>query len=607
MQHGISTTTTGRSRSDGGFSIIEVIISIVLISLVATAALSTIRATVVASVTDRDAALLQAWVQTASDNLMLVERVPCTEGVDAAIERYSEAAQAALMPSRWEGADASISVVAVEFLHFPIGAGAPEWSSEDCAETPPGCDPSDPSCVSQLLTQRITIQAIGPKGRTSATVSVIKNNQLSDWTYDPVAGFPEECPFIEGQTQYASATITNSHTVSLPAGARFGDTLLVLTRSTLPPAIPAGWSRLSNLSNNGISGVYVRMVQDGEAQSVTFTTGVSNGHLVANAYLVSNGGRVTSVIPAATATASPEQAASPGFLSLVGTSGRRSDAFPTGPPSGYGGLLATLTPPPTANTAFVRLASAWQCVQEGPTVGPSPWSIQGVVNGPHYYGVTVEKLPTPLRIPEITGTATSAPDILARTHVVNLPAGIQAGERLVVVSRSNAVTTGPADWTRQIIRTNNGSTTLFTKIAGPNEPQTVTLSTGTSSVRVAAVSHRIANAENMTVGASVVSIDPPAAVSPDPTTMHLSLAVVTTRRSSWVPTVAPMDFRDLVFSAPPSFDGATFVAAGSAWSYGIISPSNPSAFVFASAVDEPLTLVPDSPHSVTLVFTSGTP
>ena len=68
---------------DRGASLIEILISVVLLGLAVTAMLSTLEITIHASTTERDHANAHAWMQTASDVLYRLERKEC--GTNGAI------------------------------------------------------------------------------------------------------------------------------------------------------------------------------------------------------------------------------------------------------------------------------------------------------------------------------------------------------------------------------------------------------------------------------------------------------------------------------------------------------------------------------------------
>ena len=62
---------------DSGVSLIEILISIVLLGMAVAAMLTTLGVTIAASATERDHANAHAWLQTASDVLYGLERLDC--------------------------------------------------------------------------------------------------------------------------------------------------------------------------------------------------------------------------------------------------------------------------------------------------------------------------------------------------------------------------------------------------------------------------------------------------------------------------------------------------------------------------------------------------
>jgi prepilin-type N-terminal cleavage/methylation domain-containing protein len=78
-----SADCTESAARDQGVSLIEILISVVLLGLAVTAMLSTLQITIHASATERDHANAHAWLQTASDVVYRMERMEC--GTDGAV------------------------------------------------------------------------------------------------------------------------------------------------------------------------------------------------------------------------------------------------------------------------------------------------------------------------------------------------------------------------------------------------------------------------------------------------------------------------------------------------------------------------------------------
>lgn len=79
------------THRDKGFSLVEILVSIVLLGVVSTAAMVTLRTSVRASSLDRDHANAHAWLQTASDVLYGSPRMDCgttTSSQEALVRAY---------------------------------------------------------------------------------------------------------------------------------------------------------------------------------------------------------------------------------------------------------------------------------------------------------------------------------------------------------------------------------------------------------------------------------------------------------------------------------------------------------------------------------------
>lgn len=150
-------------------SLIEILISIVLIGLVVTAVLTTLRTTTHASAIDRDHAIAFTWLQAASDEVYRDPRVSCTAGQAAAIAAYDVAAKAVPRPPRWASEPtATIAITNVEYLGRTDPNAVFEWDASFCFEGGIYTD-------SPLYTQRITIEVHGPNGSMVKTLQMVKN------------------------------------------------------------------------------------------------------------------------------------------------------------------------------------------------------------------------------------------------------------------------------------------------------------------------------------------------------------------------------------------------------------------------------------------------
>ncbi len=106
MTDGSAEVTTGDQRPrDVGMSLVESLVSIVLVGTLAVAGMVTLRTTVIASTLDRDHANAHAWLQSASDVLYGAEREDCgTEAASREVDLravYDGIIQATDNPEGW--------------------------------------------------------------------------------------------------------------------------------------------------------------------------------------------------------------------------------------------------------------------------------------------------------------------------------------------------------------------------------------------------------------------------------------------------------------------------------------------------------------------------
>lgn len=165
MRHGAPGVHT--DEGDDGATLIEVLISIVLLSTVVAATLGGLYTTIQASALDRDHANAHAWLQTAADMLYARELDQCDPMVAPATEisntiaEYEATVQQTDNPEGW--AAANINVLEVEWWSIDIdpvtGIGTEAWGSQ--------CDSGDTNL------QKIKIQVTAEDGRIVEEVEVI--------------------------------------------------------------------------------------------------------------------------------------------------------------------------------------------------------------------------------------------------------------------------------------------------------------------------------------------------------------------------------------------------------------------------------------------------
>ena len=166
-----------RRTSDGGSSLVEIVIAIALMGVTVTTVVGSLRLSVQESRTDKDRATAAVWLQAASDEIYAAARVQCTpdgSGRVAAISAYADAARRATVPPAWARSDgsalgvAAVGVTDVEYL----GRNSPdddfEWAPDVCFEGGVFDD-------SPLFTQRVTLLVVHPDGESSATLQMVKS------------------------------------------------------------------------------------------------------------------------------------------------------------------------------------------------------------------------------------------------------------------------------------------------------------------------------------------------------------------------------------------------------------------------------------------------
>lgn len=157
-----------RRRRDAGVSLLEILISIALLSTVVVATLTTMRTSITASALDRDHANAHAWLQTAADMLYARELIPCgsmdpgNPANDLALiaAEYEATMQQTENPEGW--AAANLSVLSLEWWSIDInsqGVGTEAWGTK--------CDSGDTNL------QKIEMQVRADDGRIVEEVEVI--------------------------------------------------------------------------------------------------------------------------------------------------------------------------------------------------------------------------------------------------------------------------------------------------------------------------------------------------------------------------------------------------------------------------------------------------
>lgn len=155
--------------NDAGFSLIEAVLAIALTGLLVTGTLTLLRISIYAGTLQRDHANAHAWLQSASDRLYSIDKVPCNpsagdEGESAVRDAYDLAVDAVPNPEGW--ANNQIRVVPpVEFWN------AADANGDQVSEFffGPDCEYGD-----GLSLQRIELEVISTSGTIIEAVEIVK-------------------------------------------------------------------------------------------------------------------------------------------------------------------------------------------------------------------------------------------------------------------------------------------------------------------------------------------------------------------------------------------------------------------------------------------------
>jgi len=141
-------------RRDAGFTLVEAVITIALMSIVVVPVLSAVTASIKASSRSRSAAQIETVIVNASDR---VNRAPKSCG-------YLGYVQAALGSQQWDPALATV----VEEHYVPAAEPnlAGTWAPGPCLLDSP----------TELLVQRVTIKISSPDGSVNRQIQVVKSD-----------------------------------------------------------------------------------------------------------------------------------------------------------------------------------------------------------------------------------------------------------------------------------------------------------------------------------------------------------------------------------------------------------------------------------------------
>jgi hypothetical protein len=342
-----------------------------------------------------------------------------------------------------------------------------------------------------------------------------------------------------------------THTITLPTSVA-GDLLLLYLRmggGDTSHTLPDGWNVLENYHYNGRTHILWRRATGTEGASVNVTTFGSRKSIAivqsiqhaSDPEAEITDGRFTTSPPPLTPSWGTQNAL---WFAWTATNPTNNDF--TAPPAGYEAMQTAVTEVSTS-TNDVRMALAQRKLLAS-TEDPGEFTSSGSKNGWHLATVAVYRArddelsaqlhgsqrhpgPAAAPFPQVAGTATSSRGTLSTSHNISLPAGIQAGDLVLV----QVATTMPVDpvsgWEKTEAAGNSSYLTVLKRIADGSEGTTLTVTTLISSSHFASTAYRITDHTQMAVSVAVNSLNPPAVNAPSATNA-LWLTVAMTRRGN---------------------------------------------------------------------------
>ena len=162
------TVTTRPHGTDHGMTMVEILVSVVLIGTVLAATLGAMRISILGGTVHRDHANAHAWLQSASDVLYARTKVDCSStdpdgGKAAILALYQPTVDVVANPETWT--NAQIRIVDVQFWN------ATDTDHDGVVEYRFGVICQD---TINLALQRITLEVRSPNGRIIDQVELIK-------------------------------------------------------------------------------------------------------------------------------------------------------------------------------------------------------------------------------------------------------------------------------------------------------------------------------------------------------------------------------------------------------------------------------------------------
>jgi large repetitive protein len=186
-----------------------------------------------------------------------------------------------------------------------------------------------------------------------------------------------------------------------------------------------------------------------------------------------------------------------------------------------------------------------------------------------------------VQCPVALSTATYSTSSTGTTHSVTMPAGIEIGDRLIMVLRpgGTATATRPTGWDEVLSRSDSGVTYIWTRVAEVSDvdatASSVTISS--SSVSLSAVTYRFADAGVPSATSSRWSTNPPESPTGANTT-NVFIAGITHRRTNNTTTAAPTNYDDLLRAADGSRSNTSYTGIVTATRCRTAASDDPGGF-----------------------------
>ena len=165
----LERAAVGNDQRDRGLSLVEILVSIVLLGTGCVAVVVALGTSIHASAVDKDLATSYEYVQSVSDQIYEAPRVQCYQGAATVKAAYDTAAKQAPAPLGWTK---TATVTNVQFLGRATVDAQFSWGAF-CFES---ADSTNQYYTSPLYTQKITFTVQDKKGFVR-TLEVVKSEK----------------------------------------------------------------------------------------------------------------------------------------------------------------------------------------------------------------------------------------------------------------------------------------------------------------------------------------------------------------------------------------------------------------------------------------------